>query len=118
MQIGRSAWPMPVSRRAFGIWVTLLLTLGGCGLSGPAYEPPPSGVAAVVEMTNGLNFRPNEIALPAGGTVEWRNTSFFTYTVTADPARASDPEDVRLPAGAEPFNSGEIPAGEVFQRRF
>lgn len=114
----RSASSKPVSRRAFGVWVTCLLTLSGCGLSGPAHEPPPSDVAAVVEMTNGLNFSPNEITLPAGGTVEWRNTSFLTHTVTADPARASDPDDVQLPPGAEPFDSGEIPAGEVFRHRF
>ncbi|WP_162913018.1 plastocyanin/azurin family copper-binding protein [Rhodospirillaceae bacterium SYSU D60014] len=92
--------------------------LGACGLGGPAHQPPPSDIAAVVEMTNGLNFSPDEITLPAGGTVEWRNTSFFTHTITVDPARASNPDDVRLPPGAEPFDSGEIPAGEVFRRRF
>ena len=103
---------------AAGLWVGLLLTLGACGLGGPAHEPPPDDVAAVVEMTNGLSFSPGEVTVPAGGIVEWRNTSFFTHTATADPRRATAPDHVRLPPGAEPFDSGEVPAGEVFRHRF
>ena len=125
MSSGRSTCRTAVSRRAVGrgvgsrvLWLGSLLAFAACGLGGPAYEAPSPGVAAVVEMTNGLSFSPAEITLPVGGTVEWQNTSFFTHTVTADPKRARDPAHVSLPPGAEPFDSGEIPAGEVFQRSF
>ncbi len=97
----------------------LLPLLAGCGTGGPAYtEGTPAGVNAVVEMSSTLSFSPNPVAIPAGGTVEWRNTALMTHTVTADPAIAKDPADVRLPDGVQPFNSGDIPAGQIWRHTF
>ena len=51
----------------------------------------------------------------AGTAVEWRNTSLAAHTVTADPAK--DPR-ASLPAGAVPFDSGEIGRGQVWRHTF
>jgi plastocyanin len=87
-----------------------LLMLAACGLSGPAYAPAPED-AAVVEMTTWLSFDPSTIEISAGDTVEWRNTSPFTHTVTS--AGSAD-----TAAGAEAFDSGPIRPGEVFRHNF
>lgn len=75
-------------------------------------------VAAVVEMTNSLEYIPSQITVRVGDTVEWRNTSDLVHTVTADPSLARNEEHVQLPPGAEEFNSGDIPPGESFRHTF
>lgn len=94
------------------------LAVAGCGITGPAHtDRPPPAVDATVTM--GLtSFAPETVRIRAGQTVQWRNTSPITHTVTADRSLAADPDHVILPAGAEPFHSGEIKAGEVWQRQF
>ena len=92
--------------------------MAGCGRSGPAYSASSSDVAATVGMTTTLNFDPEEITIQVGDTVEWRNKSLFTHTVTADKSLAKQPGKVRLPTGADPFNSGDIAPGEVFRHQF
>jgi len=94
-----------------------LASLAACGLTGPAHDPPPPGVAARVTM--GLaDFRAKTVTIRAGETVQWRNTSPIGHTVTADPARAANPANVALPAGAQPFHSGEVDAGQVWSHTF
>jgi plastocyanin len=97
--------------------VSLTIVLSGCGLSGPAHGPPAANAAAVVEM-GFESFSPTDVTIRAGDTVEWRNTSLITHTVTDDPKRSTDPSDAGLPPGAQPFDSGDIPAGQVYLRRF
>ena len=100
-------------------FLAAVLVAGALGLGAPspvaaqAAEP-----AAAVEMTNDLKFQPAEITIQAGDTVEWRNTSQVVHTVTADPDEAQDPEHVRLPEGAETFNSGMIEPGGTFRHTF
>lgn len=107
---------MPFSSRA--ISAAAALSLAACGLDGPAYDEPPPTVDAVVDMTTLLDFDPERLTIGAGDTVEWRNTSIMDHTVTADPALADDPAHVRLPPGAEPFDSGSIEPGQVYRRTF
>ena len=73
---------------------------------------------AVVEMDNRLRFLPDTVRVKVGGTVAWRNTSDIVHTVTADPERAARDESVRLPAGAQPFDSGDMVPGSEFRHRF
>jgi plastocyanin len=89
--------------------------LAGCGLGGPAYQPVSPDVAATVEMTNGLSFSPVTLTVEVGDVIEWRNRSFFTHTVTADPKLAKDATHVELPQGARPFDSGDVSPGEIFR---
>jgi len=56
-----------------------------------------SGGPRTVDMV-GLEFRPREVSVPVGGTVEWVNESDIGHTVTAY-------ED-RLPEGATYWASG------------
>lgn len=76
------------------------------------------GEEAVGTMTNELNFKPERITVKAGTAVTWRNTSDVVHTVTADAALAKDKRHVMLPAGAKPFNSGDIKPGERFEYTF
>ena len=98
--------------------ITGMLALTGCGITGPAHtEPPLPAVDATVEM-GFTRFMPETIRIKEGQTVQWRNTSPITHTVTADPELAADPTHVQLPEDAEQFNSGEIQAGQVWKRTF
>ena len=104
-------WPAPLA-------VAVSLLLAACGSSGPAYEAPGPGVAAMVDMTPALTFEPAEITVRVGDKVEWRNRTLLTHTVTADLRITADASNVELPEGARPFNSAAIPAGQVFRYTF
>jgi plastocyanin len=95
--------------------ISFLLLLGGC--SGPAYNPPAALTAAVVDM-GFMSYRPSTVTIKPGDTVEWRNSSFLTHTVTDEPTRAEVAGSAKLPAGAATFNSGDIPAGQIYTHRF
>jgi plastocyanin len=84
-----------------------------------AKESSGDGEAAVIiEMTDGLKYVPNTATVSVGETVEWRNTGALMHTVTADSSLANDLSSVQLPEGAEPFNSGDIGAGQSYTRTF
>ena len=99
---------------------SVLALLGGAFLAACFSERPTTGPdddeATVVEMTPELDFVPETVNIARGETVVWRNTSSFVHTVTADPSKADDPSNVALPAGADPFDSGSIPAGGEYRR--
>lgn len=73
---------------------------------------------ATVRMTDDMRFVPRTVRVAAGSRVTWRNTSSVPHTVTADPKLANDAAHVRLPGGANPFNSGNIAAGKSYSRAF
>jgi len=77
-----------------------------------------AGVAARVTMNDAMKFVPASVTIHAGDAVEWKNGSVLTHTVTADASLASDAASVHLPAGATPFNSGNIEANGTFQHAF
>ncbi len=108
-----------MGRRTNAMLLVSAVTLAGCGLGGPAYDQPPApGTDGIVEMSTALNFQPARIAVPVGGTVEWRNTSLVTHSVTAAPEAVENPSDVSLPEGAAPFNSGDVAPGDIYRRTF
>jgi len=74
--------------------------------------------ATAVTMTDDLVFKPSRVTIRAGQTVEWRNDSVLVHTVTADPRIAAKAADVALPAGAKPFNSGNIKPKGIFRHTF
>ncbi len=86
--------------------------LGGCG-GGSGPDP-----RNVVKMTSAMRYEPAQITINAGDTVRWKNSSIMSHTVTADPALAKKAGDAELPPGAQPFNSGMIGLGKVFDHTF
>ena len=96
---------------------TVLLAASGCGMNGPAHDAPMPDAAATVDL-GFMSFSPETVTIHAGQTVEWRNTSPITHTVTDNPPAAATPADSVLPPGAIPFSSGDIPAGKIFEYKF
>jgi plastocyanin len=100
-------------RRA-GVLLGALAALAPCATRA---DPPAAG-AAVVQISTFLKFEPGQVTIPVGGTIEWRNTSIETHTVTDDPAAARDPTHAELPAGAQAFDSGPLKPGQSFSHTF
>jgi plastocyanin len=75
--------------------------------------------AVVVDMTGSLLvFEPEIIEIKAGQTVAWKNSSREVHTVTADPRLATDAQDVKLPKGAQRFDSGFMNPGQTYEQTF
>lgn len=116
-------------RRLWGFEFTVPITLsryigrrggpeaGGAVGAGAAIRGGASDTV-VVDMDNRLRFLPETVRVRAGQTVRWVNGSALMHTVTADPAAAADPANVELPAGAAPFDSGEMSPGDTFAYTF
>ncbi len=102
--------------RALSVSILPLL-LADCGIGGPAHGPPDPRAAAVVDM-GFESFTPASVTIKAGQTVEWRNTSPITHSVSFDPGAAMQRGDVALPSGVQPFASGDIAAGQVYEHAF
>lgn len=109
----------PLTRReALG-----LLAGGAAAAVGACFSERPSdatgpGDEVEIEMKPDLTFEPSTVEIEAGQTVVWKNVSSFAHTATADADLADDPSDVQLPSGAEPFHSGNVPAGGEYRRTF
>lgn len=74
--------------------------------------------AATVNMSNQLTFEPASIAIQAGQTVDFVNRSALAHTVTADPSKARNADNVSLPEDAKPFDSGNLAPGESYSHTF
>jgi len=109
--------------------ITAVLLLGlavQSGCSCPMHKSAPAGTqvdpapqaAAVVRMTDQYTFDPAKVTVHVGDTVEWKNASQAAHTVTCDPSKAGAAENVSLPKGAKPFNSGNIGPGKTFSHTF
>jgi plastocyanin len=112
-----------LSERRWGFEFTVPVTLrryvaGRAPAVSAAPAPADAPVGAVVEMDNRLRYVPDTVRVAVGEAVVWRNTSDIDHTVTADPRRAELDGSVRLPAGAQPFDSGDMRPGEEFVHVF
>jgi plastocyanin len=63
-------------------------------------------------------YRPNNIQINTGQTIEWENDGQVSHSVTDDPTRANKPGDALLPSGVTPFNSGNVMPGGTFRHTF
>ncbi len=85
----------------------------------PSAEPGPRGpIGAEVHLTNLATYVPDTVRIDAGQMVLWINGSQIDHTVTDDPRLAKHARDARLPAGAAPFDSGDLAPGAVFEHTF
>lgn len=97
--------------------LAIALPLAGCGVGGPAHDSPDARAAAVVDM-GFESFTPATVTVKAGQMVEWRNTSPITHSVSFDPKAAEKAGDASLPPDVQPFESGDIAAGDVYLHMF
>ena len=104
----------------YGFEFTIPFTLSRYfgGRQGTEQQGPSGEVAAVVAMNDQLMYVPGAISILAGEAVRWLNPSAVIHTVTADPSRAREAGNVRLPAGVEAFDSGDIGPGGSFTWTF
>lgn len=72
---------------------------------------------ATVNMGD-MSFLPATITVNAGERVVWKNSSFAVHNVVDDASKATSVIDVKLPAGAEPFDSGYMQPGGTYSRVF
>jgi len=69
-------------------------------------------------MSDDLRFRPDYLQIKAGDSIIWHNVSKVAHSVTADPAKTEDSTRVKLPEGAEAWDSGMVPPGRSWSRMF
>ncbi len=72
----------------------------------------------VVGMNDKVQFVPNEITIKVGDTVEWRNIGAIPHTITADPRRVPSSTKIKLPNGAEAFDSGWVVRRKSYRYTF
>lgn len=93
--------------------------LAGLGLS--AVAMPALAQAKTVEVSMGrgkMVFLPASITINAGDTVNWTNPAVVLHSVTFDPSKVVKPENVALPAGVKPFDSGDMGQAATFSHTF
>ncbi len=74
--------------------------------------------SGLVVAMNGLEYAPARMTVKVGDTVTWRNLDRMIHTMTCDPAKSRDGAGAKLPAGAAPWDSGDIEGGEYWRRTF
>ena len=107
-------------QRRYGFEFTIPFTLSRYfgGRQGTTQQGPSGQVGAEVIMSNQLRFEPAVVTISAGQAVRWSNSSALIHTVTADPSRAMQADNVRLPSGVDAFDSGDIGPGGSFTWTF
>lgn len=103
---------MQLNRRAL---MTTALGLAGLAAAAPAKAAQTVKVRIPAARTA---FEPAEVKIKVGDTVEWSNRGAVIHTVTFDPAKAKDKSHVQLPAGVQPFGSGEIGEDGTYSHTF
>jgi plastocyanin len=75
--------------------------------------------AIVIKMLDmPASFEPPRTTIKVGDTVEWRNIGTQLHHVTTDPSAALKKNDISIPPGAKPFDSGFLKPGESFSETF
>lgn len=99
-------------RRAFNAM------LAGTGLAITVTSVAHADEVEVAVDPSEAKFEPETIKIKVGDTVTWTNTQLVAHTVTFDPAKARHPESAILPAGVQPFDSGEMAQDQTFKHTF
>jgi|688.fasta_scaffold168848_2 plastocyanin len=93
--------------------------IAGFGLTAAAMPVFAQGKTVEVSMGRGkMVFLPASITIASGDTVKWTNPAVVLHSVTFDPAAAVKPENVALPPGVKPFDSGDMGQDATFSHTF
>jgi plastocyanin len=97
-----------------------VLAFGFIGLQGLLSSPATAAVkTVVVTMTdNPARYVPEDLKISVGTTVEWKNTAKSIHDVSTVAGDAQNKNDVHLPSGAKPFDSGFLMPGQTFSHKF
>jgi plastocyanin len=109
------------SRR--GVLKSAAVTLGGLALNGllaacNLQRDNPAVVVKIRVLDSQSLFDPPLVKVSRGATVIFQNIAIYPQTVTCDPAKAGQDKNVSLPAGASPFDSGELYPGQTWSYTF
>lgn len=104
---------MMLDRRAFAIFLTGL----GASAASPAKAEEKTVEVSMKQAPKG-QFVPATVNISVGDTVNWTNPGVITHTVTFDPAQAATASDVVLPAGVQPFGSGDLEEDGTYSHTF
>ena len=97
----------------------ILIFVGAVCVEATIPAAPQESDAVVVKMTAEHQFVPEKITIKVGQTVGWVNDDKeMPHEVTTDSNVASDPNNVSIPEGAEPFDSRLITGGKSFRHQF
>jgi plastocyanin len=100
---------------AFIALMTALLVLP-CQPTSRAYA---GSKTVVVTMTDKPPaYVPPKLTVKVGTTVQWKNTGNSLHDVTTDASKAQNKNDVALPSGAKPFDSGFMAPGTSWSYTF
>ncbi|MFZ6003414.1 MAG: plastocyanin/azurin family copper-binding protein [Actinomycetota bacterium] len=92
-----------------------LATAAGIALAGCGGDDGGSQEASEV-LIELVAFQPEQLEVPAGATVTWRNADPGAHTVTSGSVEQGGAGVTLQPDGA--FDSGELAKGETFERAF
>ena len=93
-------------------WLVVAVLLAACG---PAAGEPP-----LVIMETDSAYAPASMSIPQGATIIWLNKDRLVHTVTASSTLTTSNFELAgaLPAGAAPFDSGHVLAGQTWSYTF
>ncbi len=104
---------MTLDRRLF----TKLLAAFGVSTAAPALAQSKT-VEVTMRQQPKMIFVPQNLTVSVGDTVRWTNPFSIPHTVTFDPSMGASAGNVVLPAGVEPFDSGDIEESGTFMHTF
>lgn len=117
---------MRTTRNSWIGLIALTAILSGCSSDGDRDSDRMHGdngtskmrEGAKVEMTASHAFSPREVTIRAGESLTWRNSSKEPHTVTLDSSKVARRDSIAMPAGAKPFDSGELAPGKTWRQTF
>jgi plastocyanin len=97
--------------------IAIAIVAGVAGLM--SYPIGASAKTVTVTMTDKPpKYIPTKLTIPVGTTVEWQNNAKTLHDVTTDADSVQKPSDVKLPPGAQSFDSGFMQPGATFDYTF
>jgi len=98
---------------------TLTLLLLTFLLSACAVQAEQSRFEVAITPGDAAQFDPGRLKIPRGATVVWQNKDTNLHTVTCDPQLAAQQGGfTELPAGAQPWDSGDLATGDTWSYTF
>ena len=111
----RAPAEMGLRQLAFIGLMTVVLVLA-CQPTVRAYAASKTVVATMTDKPPA--YVPPKLTVKVGTTVEWKNTGESLHDVTTDASKAQNKNDVALPSGARPFDSGFMAPGTSWSYTF